>query len=56
MYIEIDSRLKVNLMDMDFEEAVCLAEMIRGAGLQERRAFNHILRQLEQPIDKLMKT
>lgn len=55
MYIEIDSRFKVSLMDMDFEEAVQLAEMIRGAGLQERRTFNHILHQLQQPIDELMK-
>lgn len=55
MYVEMTRQLEVNLMAMTWEEAVGLAEMIRGAGLQERRMFNGVLRQLEGPFDKLLK-
>lgn len=55
MYVEITRGLEVNLMGMTIEEAVQLKKMIEGAGLEERRTFNGVLRQLEQPIDKLMK-
>lgn len=55
MYVEMTRDYEVNLMGMTWEEAVQLKTMIEGAGLEERRTFNGVLRQLEQPIDKLMK-
>ena len=55
MYVEITRDYEVNLMGMTWEEAVQLKTMIEGAGLEERRTFNGVLRQLKQPIDKLMK-
>ena len=48
MYVEMTKGLKVNLMGMDFTEAVALQHMIEGASLEERRQFNGILRQLKQ--------
>lgn len=55
MYVEMTRDLEVNLMGMSWEEAVALQRMIEGAGLEERRTFNGVLRQLKQPFDKLMK-
>jgi len=55
MYVEMDKNLEVNLMGMSWEEAVALKVMIEGASLEERRIFNGVLRQLNQPFDKLMK-
>ena len=55
MYVEITKDLEVNLMGMDWGEAVSLITMIEGAGLKERRIFNGVLQQLKQPVDKLMK-
>ena len=55
MYVEITRRLEVNLMGMTIEEAVSLKNMIESAGLEERRTFNDVLRQLKLPIDELMK-
>lgn len=55
MYVEMTKDLEVNLMAMTWEEAVSLQQMIEGAGLEQRRMFNGVLRQLKQPIDKLMK-
>lgn len=55
MYVETTKDLEVNLMAMDWEEAVALQQMIEGAGLEQRRMFNGVLRQLKQPFDKLMK-
>jgi hypothetical protein len=55
MYVEMTRDYEVNLMGMTWEEAVQLKTMIEGAGLEERRTFNGVLRQLNQPIDKLMK-
>lgn len=55
MYVEMTKDLEVNLMAMDWEEAVGLQQMIEGAGLEQRRMFNGVLRQLKQPFDKLMK-
>lgn len=54
MYVEMTKDLEVNLMGMSWEEAVALKEMIEGAALEHRRTFNGVLRQLNQPIDKLM--
>lgn len=53
MYIDIDNRLKVHLMEMTMEEAVALLEMIKGASLEHRRTFDKVKRELEMPIDKL---
>lgn len=55
MYVEMTKDLEVNLMGMTIEEAVSLKTMIESAGQEERRTFNDVLRQLKQPIDKLMK-
>jgi len=55
MYVEMTRNLEVNLMGMSWEEAVALQHAIEGAGLEERRTFNDVLRQLKQPIDELMK-
>ena len=55
MYVEMTQDLEVNLMAMTWEEAVGLQQMIEGAGLEQRRMFNGVLRQLKQPFDKLMK-
>ena len=55
MYVEMTKDLEVNLMAMTWEEAVGLQQMIEGAGLEQRRMFNGVLRQLKQPFDKLMK-
>lgn len=55
MYVEMTKDLEVNLMAMTWEEAVALQQMIEGAGLEQRRMFNGVLRQLKQPFDKLMK-
>lgn len=55
MYIDIDSRLRVNLMDMNGEETLALIRVIESAGLVERRIFHNIYRQLTKvPVDKLM--
>lgn len=53
MYIDLDDRLKVHLMEMTMEEAVALLEMIKGASLEHRRTFDKVKRELEMPIDKL---
>ena len=55
MYVEVTKDLEVNLMGMTFEQAMDLRNMIKGAGFPERRTFGPILRQLELPIDKLMR-
>ena len=55
MYVEMTRGLEVNLMGMTIEEAVSLKNMIESAGLKERRTFNDVLRQVKQPIDKLLK-
>lgn len=55
MYVEMTKDFEVNLMGMTWEEAVQLKNMIEGAGLNERRTFNGVLKQLKQPIDKLMR-
>lgn len=50
MYVDIDSKRRVHLMDMDAHEVEHLISMIRGAGLTDRRVFNKVLREL---TDKL---
>lgn len=54
MYVETTYGLEVNLMGMDFTEAVALQHMIEGASLEERRLFNGVSRQLKETIDELL--
>lgn len=53
MYVEMTKDLEVNLMGMSIEEAVSLQHMIEGAGLEERRTFNDVLRQLKKHLINL---
>lgn len=48
MYVDVDSCGFVSLMQMNSAETEALASMIRGAGLEERRTFDSVLRQLEK--------
>ena len=53
MYIDIDRQLRIHLMDMTFDEALALLDMIRGASPENRRVFHHVKEQLERtPIDE----
>lgn len=54
MKVEITRNLEVNLLGMSFEEATALQTMIEQAGLEQRRVFNDVLRQLKLPFDQLM--
>lgn len=54
MKVRIDHALRVHLVDMTFEEAVALRDMIVGAQLPLRRMFNTVKEQIEKPIDELM--
>lgn len=55
MYIDIDSRFRVNLMDMNEQETLALIRVLGNARLVERRIFHNIYRQLTKvPVDKLM--
>lgn len=54
MKVTINKQLQVSIEDMDGDEVLALIEMIRGAGIIERRIFNGVLTTLTQtPIDKL---
>lgn len=55
MYIDIDRQLRIHLMDMTFDEAGALLDMIRGTSPENRRVFHHVREQLERtPIDELI--
>ncbi len=54
MKVKITRNLEVNLMGMSFEEATALQTMIERAGLEQRRVFHDVLRQLKLPFDQLM--
>lgn len=54
MKVEITRNLEENLLGMSFEEATALQTMIEQAGLEQRRVFNDVLRQLKLPFDQLM--
>ena len=47
MYIDKDSRGYFQLMEISIDELKSLRKMIEGAWLEERRVFNHILRQIK---------
>ena len=54
MKVTINKQLQVSIEDMVSTEMLALVEMIKGAGLEERRIFNGVLTQLTQtPWDKL---
>lgn len=47
MYIDRDSRGFFQLLEMGVDDFKALLNMIKGAGLEERRKFNTILQQAE---------
>ena len=54
MKVTINKHFCINIEDMDVEETGALIEMIKGAGLEERRIFNGVLTALTQtPVDEL---
>lgn len=54
MKVTINKQLQVSIEDMDGDEVQALIEMIRGAGIIERRIFNGVLTTLTQtPIDEI---
>lgn len=56
MKVTIDEHLRVSIEDMDSKETMALIEMIKGAGLEERRIFNGVLTELTKtPWDKVGK-
>lgn len=53
MYVDIDRRLRVHLMDMTPEEARALVSMIEGAALLHRQLFWTVREQFNHtPLDK----
>ena len=46
MYVDIDVRHRVHLMDMTRDEALALKEMIEGSGLLHRQAFWRVRQEL----------
>lgn len=46
MYIDKDSRGLFQLMEITLDDLKSLIKMIEGASLEERRVFNHVLRQI----------
>lgn len=54
MKVTINKQLQVSLEDMDGDEVLALIEMIRGAGIIERRIFSRVLIELtRKPADYL---
>ena len=54
MKVTINKQLQVSIEDMDGDEVQALIEMIRGAGIIERRIFSRVLIDLtRKPADKL---
>ena len=53
MYVDIDRRLRVHLMDMTPEEARALVSMIEGAALPHRQVFWTVREQFNHtPLDE----
>jgi len=46
MYINKDSRGNFQLMEMSIDELHGLVRMIQGAGLQERRMFHKVMKEI----------
>lgn len=54
MKVTIDSRWHISIEDMDMDETVAFINMVKGAGLKERRIFNGVLTTLTQtPVDEI---
>ena len=54
MKVTIDSRWHISIEDMDKEETGAFINMVKGAGLEERRIFNGVLTTLTQtPVDEI---
>ena len=54
MKVTIDSRWHISIEDMDMEETGAFMNMVKGAGLEERRIFNGVLTTLTQtPVDEI---
>lgn len=54
MKVTINKQLQVSIEDMDGDEVQALIEMVRGAGIIERRIFSRVLIDLtRKPADKL---
>lgn len=50
MYVDIDRRLRVHLMDMTPEEARALVSMIEGAALPHRQVFWTVREQMRKSV------
>ena len=50
MKVTINKHFCVNIEDMDMNETGALINMIKGAGLEERRIFNGVLTTLTQTL------
>lgn len=54
MKVTINKHFCINIEDMDMKETGALIEMIKGAGLEERRIFNGVLTTLTTtPVDEI---
>lgn len=54
MKVTINKHWQVSIEDMDRDEVLALIEMIRGAGIIERRIFSRVLIELtRKPAGKL---
>ena len=54
MKVTINKHFCISIEDMDMNETGALINMIKGAGLEERRIFNGVLTTLTQiPIDEI---
>lgn len=54
MKVTIDAHWHISIEDMDMKETGALIEMIKGAGLEERRIFNGVLTTLTTtPVDEI---
>lgn len=54
MKVTIDAHWHISIEDMDMNEKGALINMIKGAGLEERRIFNGVLTTLTQtPVDEI---
>lgn len=57
MYVDVDRRLRVHLMDMTPEEARALVSMIEGAALPHRQVFWTVREQFKHtPLDKHLRS
>lgn len=54
MKVTIDAHWHISIEDMDMKETGAFINMVKGAGLEERRIFNGVLTTLTQtPINEI---